>query len=964
MVPAEGFARFFEMVNGNPPFPWQVQLAERVLKKGRWPSVVALPTGAGKTAVIDIAVYWMASSCHAGEAAPRRILYVVDRRLVVDSVYERASALARQLEEAAGKGQDDLLGQVAHALLRLAGPRAQRPIEVVRLRGGGFVERTWVRNPTQPTIVVSTVDQVGSRLLFRGYGYPRDATNELAVQAGLTGCDAVLFVDEAHLSDAFLQTAKAVDYYRGWSEVHVGGTWQVVALTATPREVADAFPDPGTPLSALVDSRLEARLSAHKYAELVRVPTQDDLVEALASAAKRLLAEDSSARVVCVVANRVHRARSVFEALRSTQEGYDVILLTGRVRPADRERTVAVWLPRMRAGRQRDGNVTPLVVVATQTIEVGADLDFDALVTEVAALDALRQRLGRLDRLGERGESRVVVVGAATQLAQRAVDPIYGEALRKTWSVLENASRARRDRRKRVALLDLGWQGFERLLSGVGDVGSCVTPASEAPILLPAHLDLLVQTSPIASPDLDISGLLHGFESAPPDVSVIWRADLDPDHPEAWTEIVSLFPPQSGEALELPIWSVRRWLKGLDADAFDIEGKGEQEPSVSGGRLCLRWRGPDEDPEVIEPEDIRPGDTLVVPSAYGGCDNFGWSPSTRTPARDIAEVAGESDRLRLHPATLSAWLSGEALEKALSELEAFKTALNSEDITAASSIESGVLRLLADAAGDPKVAALAQRLATERVRRFPYPDNSGVVLLSSVRRARSDVRFRGIAVGRRVALGDHMQAVAARVRELGSLLKLPPSILQDLTLAARLHDLGKAEPRFQAWLHWGDSLAAASGPLLAKSDVDPRDRRALRMSRESAGVPPGWRHEALSVAILAANQALLEGAVDKDLVLHLIASHHGAARPFFPAVQDPTPTPLELNWNGVHIHVSGEHSPERLDSGVSDRFWRLVRRYGWWGVAYLEAILRLADWWESEHEQSSGVAALEEVQGQ
>ena len=80
----------------------------------------------------------------------------------------------------------------------------------------------------------------------------------------------------------------------------------------------------------------------------------------------------------------------------------------------------------MKAGRNREAD-TPLYVVATQTIEVGADLDFDALISEAAPLDALRQRFGRLDRLGELGDSQAAIL--RRKLVRDEKDRVYGDAM-------------------------------------------------------------------------------------------------------------------------------------------------------------------------------------------------------------------------------------------------------------------------------------------------------------------------------------------------------------------------------------------------------------------------------------------------------------------------------------------------------------------------------------------------------
>src|SRR5690606_39147213 len=112
----------------------------------------------------------------------------------------------------------------------------------------------------------------------------------------------------------------------------------------------------------------------------------------------------------------------------------------------------------------------------------------------------------------------------------------------------------------------------------------------------------------------------------------------------------------------------------------------------------------------------------------------------------------------------------------------------------------------------------------------------------------------------------------------------------------------------------------------------------------------GMRHELLSVALAERSPSLRAKATDWDLVLHLVASHHGWCRPFAPPVHDPAPQTVTLEFLGETLTASSDHGLERFNSSVPERFWMVMRKYGYWGLAWLEAVLRQADHRESEKE--------------
>ena len=991
---AADFPSFFRELWERDPFPWQTEFARRICL-GHSPEYVAVPTGSGKTACLDAAVFALAVQSFlpvTERTQGRRIFFVVNRRVIVDEAYERADKICKKLLQASAQS---ISARVASALRTISG--GSLPLGRVQLRGGIYRERSWVGALLQPMIICSTIDQAGSRLLFRGYGVSEQAR---PIHAALVAQDSLLLVDESHISRPFIQTLNWVRQYREYrppgSET-ISLPFQFIQMTATP---PTGIEDKKTLALSKLDYEhpvLKPRLFRAKHARLLTEPQakgkarEKQMAARLTKEAQTIL-EEHKTRSIAIMVNRVATARAVAEEMEKKHKG-KVTLLIGRMRPLDREESTDKVQGRLKTGVAPQANDGPHIVVSTQCLEVGADLDFDALVTEAASLDSLRQRFGRLNRAGRDIVARAAIVLPGEQdltldkLNDTAPsDPIYGNAIPRTWKWLQSIAQGEEVdfgiNAMTTAVLQLRTENPD-LLEGM------LSPTSDAPVMLQAYLDCWVQTNPPPAADPEVALFLHGLQRDMAEIQVCWRGDLpEVETGETWTEILSLCPPTTLECLPVPMHIFRQWMnsrgefKDLSGDAGELPQILERRDKLeTRGAPVFVWRGPDKSYFASVASDIRPGDTLVLRAQSGGWNALGYLPEAPIDPQDKPEVklsasdmqqvdiaeAGiaKSRRLaviRIHD-TLYQTAPKDTAAAALIKLSTNKncdwtTSEIRDLLTQLLNEESPVLKLtdLQRAA----VCHLKDRKPSE-LSVTPYPNNEGFVISTRMHMPKKNLddfdtvdsdadALLETKTSQPQELCQHIGDVLTHIESSFAMLPLSPW-RDALITATELHDWGKADARFQALLRSTTPFAAmASGVILAKSGSIPSSATARRAASDRAGLPKAFRHEMLSVQ-LAENEAgsafLPAEPMIRALVLHLIATHHGYGRPFAPLIVDETPPDVTLPINGATITITSarriEYPSHVIDSGIAERFWQMTRHHGWWGIAFLETILRLAD---------------------
>ena len=865
------FNSSFKALTGHMPLRWQARLFDLMLS-GRIPRVCDLPTGLGKTSVITI---WLIALCQQAleghVTLPRRLVYIVNRRTVVDQATALVEATRKRLlnpDAPSWAEHSDTLKTLDSALRVMY--TGESPIAVSTLRGELADNEEWKDDPARAAIIVGTIDMIGSKLLFSGYG---DSLRSRPRHAGLIGQDSLVIHDEAHLTPAFgellrgVQKEQVSDY-----EFH---PIRIMELSATQRQAitdGDVFQLEAEDRD---DDIVAERLDAKKLMRLHEAGNGDRPLTAKLS--DLALKHEQSSRKVVIYVRTPKLAQDVMKELRK-QLGADsdnrTALLTGTIRGHERDKLVSEN-PVYRAMLDSEIDLDATVyLVSTSAGEVGIDIDADHMVCDLTALDSMIQRLGRVNRRG--GADREANVDIVWQPSQEEPRRPSGFALAlaatlkhlRSWSERSDGS------------VNVSPDSLRSLLESLSmdDREAAFTPK---PPTVPVDDVLFDDWSMTSVPDVPgrpaVSSYLHGRTDDPPETYVAWRKEvslfdrygLDSDTGEdrlarEWFRTCRI---RSNERVSGQTDQVWRFLGNL------LRSLRRQQESADYCVVLLDRRLNAERTSLSDLLDRRDRQwlnykTVVLPAEVGGLDQYGMLDHT------ISEVTPD----------------------------------------VADSFEPGLerKRVLPDQPAAPRTGSWVER---RRVTLKYSDDDSNpgdtepvelILLMPNRRIATDEPEFSRI----RQTLCEHTERIMSHMEDISVRLDLSHEITSALVTAAKWHDKGKDRAIWQSYAR-------------NESDDEPL---AKSPSYRSPHVLVGYRHEFGSLLDAMRDPEVLAHS-ESDLILHLIASHHGRARPSF------APTAFDRTRVGN----------ESANFETMRRFGMLQKRFGRWSLAWLEACLHCAD---------------------
>lgn len=862
----------FDALTGHQPLRWQRRLFD-AFAVGCVPKGCRLPTGLGKTSVIPIWVIALASQAAKGRVAlPRRLVYVVNRRTVVDqatTIVEQIRNRLRDPDDPRWSKHEATLCELVQALKKLAATE-ESPLAVSTLRGELADNEEWKVDPARAAVIVGTVDMIGSKLLFSGYGDGRYARPH---HAGLLGQDSLIVHDEAHLTPAFGRLLRdLVTAQQRGKDVRPIRVMELTATSRSGKQSSFALA-PEDDIDQLVRRRLDAR----KKLVLHRIESEKSAL--VAKVTELGLAHAGGKAKVLIYVRSAETASEVAHGLSKTVGDNRVALLTGTIRGFERDRLVRenpVY------GALLDSNERPseaFYLVSTSAGEVGVDLDANHMICDAVPLDSLIQRLGRVNRRGD--QEKTAQVDLVAQLGNHARQSTkIDEAIATTIRILERWAKG--------AALDVSPRNLGALLDALSpeERERAFSPEPSMVRLTEIFLDTwsLTTISELIPGTPEVASFLHGLEGEPPETFVAWRkevsllhqADISPAELTRWFQACRVL---AHERLRDRSDRVRKALRSL-LDAHRREANGREFPVVVlNERGQASWKSLSEltsDSATIEYR------MLILPVEAGGLGDRGiLDPKEISQVRDVCEESCAQGSAR------SRWLAKDSFEEPQYEQLLTGKGLDCLQV------------------GLKEYSRVTLQEASEET------GEGGTDLLLLLDPHQSAIE-RPEAAKMRQRLDLHLDLARKRVERIANALGIEDRIREALALAAARHDSGKARPIWQAYARNADG-----DPLLAKSE------RYLHWR-----VLAGYRHEFGSLLDVAADTALA-GHPETDLILHLIAAHHGWARPHF----------RDVAWD------SSRTTDENETCAVEAirRFERLQRRFGRWGLAWLESLVRCAD---------------------